>query len=106
VATAASSRAIRHVGWVGQDVPLIDSALGAALDRRGYVVTRTGAVEPDITAMSRALTITGTLGVAVSLVGPQHRFTEDRRSSAESALDEAVDELERELRTSGEDLTT
>lgn len=106
VATAASSRAIRHVGWVGQDVPLVDSALGAALERPGRVVIRTGAVEPDITAISRALTITGKIGVAVSLVGPHHRFTKDRRTSHESALDEAVVELERELRTNGEDFTS
>ncbi len=106
VATAESSRAIRHVGWIGQHVPLDGSALGAALERPGSVVTRTGAVEPDITAMCRALITTGTLDVAVSIVGPEHRFTNDRRVRHERALDEAVDELERELRINGEDFTS
>jgi DNA-binding IclR family transcriptional regulator len=106
VATAESSRAIRHVGWIGQEVPLAGSALGAALDRRGTVVTRTGAVEPDITAMCRALTTTGTLDVAVSIIGPAHRFTKVRRARHGAALDEAVDELERELRINGEDFTS
>jgi len=106
VATAESTRAIRHVGWIGQEVPLDGSALGAALDRRGTVVTRIGAVEPDITAMSRALTTAGPLDVAVSIVGPAHRFTEDRRVRHEHALDDAVDELERKLRINGEDFTS
>lgn len=105
VAAAESSRAIRHVGWVGQEVPLAGSALGAALDRPGTVVTRTGAVEPDITAMCRALTTTGSLEVAVSIVGPAHRFAQDRRAHV-AALDETVDELERELRINGEDFTS
>ena len=106
VATAESSRAIRHVGWIGQHVPLDGSALGAALERPGSVITRTGAVEPDITAMCRALITAGTLDVAVSIVGPEHRFTDDRRVRHERALDEAVDELERELRINGEDFTS
>jgi DNA-binding IclR family transcriptional regulator len=103
VAAAESSRAIRHVGWIGQHVSLDGSALGAALDQRGTTVTRTGAVEPDITAMSRALTTTGKLDVAISIVGPEHRFTDDRRVRHKAALDDAVDELERELRINGED---
>jgi DNA-binding IclR family transcriptional regulator len=106
VAAAESSRAIRHVGWIGQEVPVAGSALGAALDQPGTVVTRTGAVEPDITAMCRALTTTGTLDVAVSIVGPAHRFTEDRRARHGGDLNEAVDELERELRINGEDFTS
>jgi DNA-binding IclR family transcriptional regulator len=106
VATAESSRAIRHVGWIGQQVPLEGSALGAALARPGTVVTRTGAVEPDITAMSRALNTTGSLDVAVSIVGPDHRFTEDRRTHHQRALGDAVDELERELLVNGEDFTS
>jgi IclR family acetate operon transcriptional repressor len=106
VATAESNRAIRHVGWVGQKVPLEGSALGAAIDRRGAVITRTGAVEPDITAMSRALATRGKLDVAISIVGPRHRFTKDRRVHHETTLDDAVDELERELRINGEDFTS
>ena len=105
VATAESGRAIRHVGWVGQDVDLRGSALGAALADPGRVATRTGAVEPDITAMSRALAAEGKLGIAVSIVGPAHRFTPRERRSHQAALNTAVDEFDRELRLNGEDFT-
>ncbi len=105
VATAESPRAIRHVGWVGQHIDLHGSALGAALDQPGTVVTRTGAVEPDITAMCRALTGTGSLGVAVSIVGPAHRFTKDEQRRHRGALETTGLDLERELHRTGEDLT-
>jgi IclR family KDG regulon transcriptional repressor len=106
VATAESGRAIRHVGWVGQNVPLTGSALGAALLDPGSVATRTGAVEPDITAMSCALPPLGALGVAVSIVGPEHRFGPAERRRHAMALADAVRRLEGELRISGEDLAS
>lgn len=105
VATAESRRAIRHVGWVGQDVDLTRSALGAALREPGVTAVRTGAVEPDTTAMSRALAHTGKLGIAVSIVGPEHRFSAEQRAEQERALTATVDALAHELRTSGEDFT-
>lgn len=106
VATAESARAIRHVGWVGQDVDLDGSALGAAFESPGIVTTRTGAVEADITAMSRAMPTGGKLGIAVSIVGPEHRFTAEQREAHHIALEETVDALARELRTNGEDFTS
>ena len=119
VATAESARAIRHVGWVGQNVDLAGTALGAALGTPGVIANRTGAVEADVTAMSLALPAVGKLGVAVSIVGPSHRFSNegrasgagdddgtDARPSFEQALTEAVGQLERELRINGEDLTS
>jgi DNA-binding IclR family transcriptional regulator len=106
IATSESSRAIRHVGWVGQDVTLNGSALGTALLDPGTVATRTGAVEPDTTAMSRGLATTGQLEVAVSVVGPAHRFTGELRNHHEKALNEVVEDIERELRINGEDLTS
>jgi DNA-binding IclR family transcriptional regulator len=71
----------------------------------GLVVDRTGAIEEDITAISRALPVEGTLGIAVSIVGPEHRFGIEERAEHETALNHAVEALERELRFSGEDLT-
>ncbi len=106
IATAESPRAIRHVGWIGQDVDLEGSALGAALADPDAVATRTGAVEADITAMSRALPANGKLGIAVSIVGPEHRFTAEQRDEHRRALDVTVDALARELRTNGEDFTS
>jgi DNA-binding IclR family transcriptional regulator len=106
IATAESTRAIRHVGWVGQDVDLADSALGAALAEPGVVAVRTGAIEEDTTAMSRAIPTGTKLGIAVSIVGPEHRFGSEQSKSHRAALDDAVDALIAELRTSGEDFTS
>ena len=103
IATAESPRAIRHVGWVGQDVTLVGSALGAALTEPGITAIRIGAVEVDITAISRALPSTGKLGFAISIVGPKHRFNTDQCSDHEVAIAATVDALAHELRTNGED---
>ena len=106
VAMAKSKRAIRHEGWVGQTVGLNGSALGAALAKPGHSVVRTGAIEPDVTALSRALVVTaGTLGIAVSIVGPEHRFGRESRRMHIAALGEAVNAIQRDLRTSGEDFS-
>ena len=106
IATAESPRAIRHVGWVGQDVDLRRSALGAALDDPGTTATRTGAIEADITAISRALPSNGKLGIAVSVVGPEHRFGVDERTHHEAAVAATVATLMNELHTNGEDYTS
>ena len=86
VATAESERAIRHVGWVGQNVALDGTAVGAALACPGTCVTRTGAVEPDITAISIAIAVSDGTGVALSVIGPAHRFDEATRHAHEQAL--------------------
>ncbi len=99
VATAESERAMRHVGWIGQQVPLDGTALGEALAHPGRTVTRTGAVEPDITAMSRAVPIDGALDVAVSIIGPEHRFTDERLVEHDRALDRVITALRRGLGT-------
>lgn len=106
IATAESPRAIRHVGWVGQDVTLDKSALGAALAEPGTTAVRTGAVEPDITAMSRALRTEGKLGVAVSIVGPDHRFTREQHAEHDAAFTAAVDSFTQDLRLNREDFTS
>jgi IclR family acetate operon transcriptional repressor len=106
IATAESPRAIRHVGWIGQDVDLHGSALGAAFDEPGITATRTGAIEADITAISRALPANGKLALAISIVGPEHRFGDDERKRHEAAIIDTVEALAHELRTNGEDYTS
>ncbi len=103
IAAAESPRAIRHVGWVGQNVTLDSSALGAALSAPGTVEIRTGAVEPDITALSLAFPTAGKLGMAVSIVGPDYRFTKKARGEHQILLIDSVGALARELRINGED---
>jgi IclR family transcriptional regulator, acetate operon repressor len=106
VATAGSPRAIRHVGWVGQDVTLNGSALGAAFETKGVVAVRTGAVEPDITAMSCALDLDATVGIALSIVGPTHRFGTVELQAHEGVLLQAVRTLTHELRVAREDFAS
>ncbi len=93
VATAESGRAIRHVGWAGQNVTLDGTAVGDALRTPGRAVTRTGAVEPDITAISMAVDLPGQLGVAMSIIGPAHRFTRATRLAHEQSLVRTVERL-------------
>ena len=102
IAAAVSPRAIRHVGLVGQSVILRGSAVGAALASPGTVADRTGAIEADITAMSCALPVSGKLGIAVSIVGPEHRFTAEQRARHMALLTHTVDALGRDLRIKGE----
>ncbi len=106
IATAESPRAIRHVGWIGQDVSLEGSALGAALAEPGTTTVRTGAVEADTTAISRALPDTRKFGVAVSIVGPEHRFGVTERNRHEQAITITTNALINELRTAGEDYSS
>ena len=57
--------------------------------------------------MSLALPASRKLGIAVSIVGPSHRFpAEPAGADFERALIETVDVLGRELRINGEDLTS
>lgn len=97
VAAADSIRAVRHVGEVGQEVTLSGSAVGDALEEPGTVATRTGAVEPDISAVSLALSPIGDLHVALSIVGPAHRISEMSLASLEAALRQAAAAIETEL---------
>lgn len=90
VASAESDRAIRHVGWIGQNVTLDGSAIGAALAAPGEAATRSGAVEPDITAISMAVPIPGPLDAAISIIGPSHRFGEPTGAEHEASLGRVV----------------
>lgn len=97
VASAESTRAIRHVGWIGQTVTLHDTAVGDALRSPGTCVTRTGAVEPDITAISLAIPAIDHLGVALSVIGPSHRFGTSTLADHELVLRSTTDRFIRQL---------
>ena len=98
VATAESPRAIRHVGWIGQVLPLDGTAAGAAMHEPGAVKVRTGAVEPDITAVSVALPIDFSMGVALSVVGPEQRLDAHAQQQIAAELDAAASALVDDLR--------
>jgi len=97
VATAESNRSIRHVAWVGQTVPLDGTAVGEAFRSPGRCVRRSGAVEPDTTAISYGLPPVGALSAAISLIGPSHRFGRHERTAHEAAMTAAALELTQHL---------
>ncbi len=97
VATAESDRAIRHVGGVGQIVGLSGTAIGEALDSPGTLVARTGAVEPDIAALSLSVGRYSKLEVALSVIGPSQRFNAKARKQAGKQLSESVDAVQQAL---------
>lgn len=97
VAWSQGTRAIRHVGWLGRHVPLAGTALGSALAQPGVSVVRSGAVEPDITAIAAAsLTVLGG-PAAISLLGPSHRLRGEGRRVAERAVADAISRVEETL---------
>ncbi len=99
VATADSPRAIRHVGRVGQTLPLRGTAVGGALADPGRCVVRAGAIEPDITAVSRAVPADLPFDAAISVVGPVHRMDAEAVAAIEAALATTVDRLAVDLGT-------
>lgn len=106
VASAESNRAIRHVGWIGQTVPLDGTAVGEAMQAVGACITRTGAVEPDITAISLALAVHQHPRVAVSVIGPSHRFGKRERSHHERALRDTVAAIGRQFGLADQEVTS
>lgn len=102
IAAAESNRAIRHVGWVGQIVTLDGTAIGEALESPGHVVSRTGAVESDITAVSLSIGSYTKLRVALSVIGPEHRLDKKATTSVSQQLTAACDSLRQTLGLDGE----
>ncbi len=94
IAMAGSDRALRHVGWVGQEVTLNGTAVGAAFEQPGTLAIRTGAVEPDITAMSMAFGPLRRYRVAISVVGPSHRVDNADPEELETMLRSAATSIE------------
>ena len=77
VRMSPSSRAVRHVGWLGRRIPRAGSAVGAALDGRvgavGAAIVHAG-VEADTTAIAVPIRANGTIVGAVNVVGPSFRM--------------------------------
>lgn len=95
--TVEGRRAIRHVGWVGRSVPVRGTAVGEALsaaplmpDARPAPVFNTGAIEPDVTAVSAP--VHGPAGpiAALSVLGPADRLVGRRLQAAADAVVEAA----------------
>ena len=89
LATAESTRAIRHAGWVGRTVPLDTTAVGAALagQKPGQAHCVISAVEPDVSAAVAAVSgPDGALVAALSVFGPSQRLTGKAMKAAGAAV--------------------
>ena len=90
LAMAESTRSIRHVGWVGKEVPLDGTAIGAALrtdpGRSGplEVFTASGVIESDVAAVSVPIIDNASKSVlaAFSVLGPKSRLAESAPDTA------------------------
>ncbi len=97
VATCESGRAIRHVGWVGNKVPLAGTAVGEVLLGAPGVVSRTGAIESDITAVSIAVSDGTEAVAALSVIGPDYRMGVVAQVDVATMLRDASAMLTRQL---------
>jgi IclR family acetate operon transcriptional repressor len=103
ISTVESERSIRHVGWVGQEAPILGTAIGAALtaDPAGNAIpveVNTGASEPDVTAVTAPIFDGDQVAAAFSILGPAERLDPDQQVVAAAALRQASQALSTELR--------
>ncbi|MBT22345.1 MAG: helix-turn-helix domain-containing protein [Actinobacteria bacterium] len=101
IATAESTRAIRHVGWVGRTVPLSGTAVGTTLtgDGEATVLRNTGGVEPDVAAaVAPVMGPDGTVVAAISVLGPSSRLDDTSTDTVTTAVLVAAEALSRDLR--------
>jgi IclR family transcriptional regulator, acetate operon repressor len=78
VRMAPSSRAVRHVSWLGRRIPRATSATGAALSGNlgsSRVAVVAGGVEPDTTAVAAPVYDRGRIVAAVNIVAPSFRMS-------------------------------
>jgi IclR family acetate operon transcriptional repressor len=88
VRTSPSSRAVRHVGWLGRRIPRAGSAVGAALEGRigtsGAAIVNAG-VEADTTAIAVPIRANGTIVGAINVVGPSFRMNKSTQHDIAAA---------------------
>jgi DNA-binding IclR family transcriptional regulator len=87
-----SRYALRHIGWVGQRIPLQRTATGAALADPGTAVVMTDAVEDGVTAIACALP-EGSEAAALSITAPTFRMSGSSVRRACEMLERAASEL-------------
>ncbi|MFM7046034.1 MAG: IclR family transcriptional regulator [Ilumatobacteraceae bacterium] len=101
VAMHAGSHTVRHVSWLGHEIPRRGTAVGAALAGRtdhDGVASRVNAVEDGTTAVSApVLDAAGEVVAALSVVGPSYRFDGASLRRARSAVAREAAALSRQL---------
>lgn len=98
VRQAPSPRSVRHVSWLGRQLPRAGTAVGAALagevGASGAIVVRDG-IEPDTTAIAAPVRVRGDIVGAINVVGPRFRIDEHAERGIVAAVNVAAAALER-----------
>lgn len=104
IATVEGTRAIRHVGWVGRSAPIATTAVGAALTGEALtpgdppiIQFKTGAIEPDISAVVAPVYGRDRVLGALSILGPAERIVDERLAIATEQIKRAAQALSLEL---------
>jgi IclR family transcriptional regulator, acetate operon repressor len=102
VRMAESSRAVRHVSWLGRRIPRATSAVGAALvgtvNAKGVAIVNDG-VEPDTTALAIPVRDGDTIVAAINVVGPSFRMAKQAQQPIIDALRTAAEALQSAIRS-------
>lgn len=100
VRQAPSPRAVRHVSWLGRQLPRAGTAVGAALaghvDGAGAATVR-GGVEPDTAAIAAPVRVRGEIVGAINVVGPGFRIDDAAERAIAAAVTVAAAALERAI---------
>jgi urocanate hydratase len=97
-----SPQSIRHASWLGQSIPLEDTALGVALagkvDEMGFAVNRGGPIEPDaVTAASPVYDSSTAIVAGLSVIGPSFRIDDSEIDRIGRLVAAHAEELSAEL---------
>jgi IclR family transcriptional regulator, acetate operon repressor len=100
VAASPGHHALRHTGWLGRSFATASTAVGAAL--RGRIdadgtVSREGALEPGITAISAPIRSGDGIVGAVSVIGPTFRLVDRELCAARRAVADCARQLSNAL---------
>ncbi len=101
VATHESSKAIRHVGWVGRSVPIKGTAVGEALRGLDGPRFKSSTVEPDVAAGAITVFDGDDAVGALTVIGPASRFGRSAQPTLSRELRAAAQGLSGELRRNG-----
>lgn len=100
VRMSPSSRAVRHVSWLGRRIPRHGSAVGAALVGRvasnGAAVVHAG-VENDTTAVAAPIRCNGDIIGVINVVGPSFRMNRATQAGIARDVAAAAEALQRLL---------
>lgn len=100
ISIVEGTHSVRHTNWVGRTIPSSGSAAGAVLrgeaPEAGFLVLE-NTVEPDVTAISAPITVSGRTVAAMSTLVPTYRLDHAKQQLCGESLVRAAQSLEETL---------